>query len=278
MIRHPLWIATALLALVSVARADDPPPDPNDHPDSTWSSRALLGYTKTSGTTDNSSANGLFHVAHVIDKWKILFGTEALYGATRGETTAQAWHAHIQGNYNFTDNLYWYSGYRQDNDKFSGFLYQKTVSTGIGWQIIKNDKTQLNIQGGVGETWLRPQDLVLDAVGGIQIVPCAAPDPGTCTWMYPGEKDTVFDGALNFEQDFNQYAKLLASATVQSGNLNTTSTFSIALQVKMTNQLSLAAGYQLVYNTDPPPSVAKDASLTTLSLVYEFKNSKLKPE
>jgi putative salt-induced outer membrane protein len=275
--RYPaLWMAAGALALVNAAHAD--PPDPNDHPDSTWSSRALLGYTKTSGTTDNSSANGLFHVAHVLGPWKVLFGVEGLYGATRSETTAQAWHGHLQGNYNFTDRFYWFGGYRQDNDKFSGFLYQKTVSTGVGYQFIKNDTTQLSAQGGVGETWLRSQDLVLNSVGAIVIAPCAAPNPGTCTWMYPGQQETVFDGAVNFEHQFNSYTKLLASALVQTGSVNTMTTYNVSLQVKMTNQLSLAAGYQLVYNTSPPPSVAKDASLTTLSLVYEFKNSKLPPD
>jgi putative salt-induced outer membrane protein len=273
-----LWLAAGVLALVDVARADDPPPDPNDHPDSTWSSRAVAGYSKTGGTTDTSSANGLFHVAHVMGDWKVLFGFEGLYGSTHSETTAQAWHAHIQGNYNFTDRLYWYAGYRQDNDKFSGFLYQKTVSTGIGYQVFKTDTTKLTVQGGVGETWLRPEDLVLDAAGGIVIAPCAAPNPGTCSWLYAGEQETVFAGALNFEQDFNKYTKLLASAAVQSGSLNTMTTYNVALQVKMTNQLALALGYQLVYNTSPPPSVAKSASLTTASLVYEFKNSKLPPD
>jgi len=56
------------------------------------------------------------------------------------------------------------------------------------------------------------------------------------------------------------------------------SSYNVSLQVKMTNQLALVAAYQLVYDTNPPHSVAKDASLTTLSLVYEFKNSKLPAE
>src|SRR5579863_9801850 len=80
------WAAAAGLVLTPSAHADDTP-DPNDHPDSTWSSRALAGYSKTGGTTDNSSANALLHIAHVMGPWKVLFGLEGLYGSTRGETT-----------------------------------------------------------------------------------------------------------------------------------------------------------------------------------------------
>jgi putative salt-induced outer membrane protein len=265
MLRQACWAAGAL-ALCALARADDAP-DPNDHPDSTWSSRAQAGYSKTGGTTDTSAANWLLHIAHVMDNWKVLFGFEGLYGSSKGETTAQAWHAHIQGNYNFTDRLYWYAGYRYDDDRFSGFAYQQTVATGVGYQFIKTDDTKLTAQLGVGERWLRPELLVLDPVGGL------AGSTGL-----PSENGAVLDAAVNLEHAFNSFTKLLAGAGVESGSLNTMTTATVSLQVKMTNQLALAAGYQLVRNTNPPAGVASSASLTTLSLVYEFKNSKLAPE
>src|SRR5579872_7431260 len=118
MIRLQLAGLPAFLAVSGIALADDRPPyqgDPN------WSMRALLGYTKTGGNTDNSSGNFLFHVAHVIDDWKLLFATEGLYGSTRGETTAQAWDAHGQANYNFTPKLYGFLGLGYTDDHFSGF-------------------------------------------------------------------------------------------------------------------------------------------------------------
>jgi putative salt-induced outer membrane protein YdiY len=55
-------------------------------------------------------------------------------------------------------------------------------------------------------------------------------------------------------------------------------TASAALQVKMTNVLSLAAGYQYVRNSQPPMGVGSTNTLTTLNLVYELKNQKLAPE
>lgn len=261
--------ATLALALGGIARADQTP-DPNDHPDSSWAMRALAGWSKTGGTTDTDSANALFHVAHVMGDWKVLFGFDGLYGATRGETTAQAWHANLQGNYNFTTRLYWYGSYRYDDDKFSGFAYQQTVATGVGYQFIKNDTTKLNAQIGVGERWLRPETFMLDAVGAII--------PGSVE-QFPTETDTVLDAALNFEHSFNSYTKLLASAALEEGRLNTMTSFNVSLQVKMSRLLSLAAGYQLVRNSNPPTSnISPNASLTTLNLVYEFKNSKLPPD
>ena len=33
----------------------------------------MLGYSKTGGNTDNSAGNLLFHGAHVIGDWKLLY-------------------------------------------------------------------------------------------------------------------------------------------------------------------------------------------------------------
>ena len=67
-------------------------------------------------------------------------------------------------------------------------------------------------------------------------------------------------------------AALAPPIAVESGRLNTQTNASIALQVKMTDVLALAAGYQLVRNSKPPAGVGGSATLTTLNLVYELKN------
>ncbi len=125
-----LLVSTILCGL---ARADD---------GSSWASRGQLGYAKTSGNTDTSTGNALFHIAHEFDPWKLLFGLEGLYGSTKGETTAQAWDTYLQAHYNITDRLYAYGGVRYDDNRFSGFAYQEAVTTGVGYQLIKTDATR----------------------------------------------------------------------------------------------------------------------------------------
>src|SRR6516165_12672876 len=99
----------AVSVLSSVAVADTGPIGPGDP---TWAIRGVLGYTETGGNADNSAGNLLFHAAHVLGNWKLLFGTEALYGSTKGETTAQAWLAYLQASYNITPTPYRYVGAR----------------------------------------------------------------------------------------------------------------------------------------------------------------------
>lgn len=262
------WAAAGALALGAGANADETAkPDPNDRAESSWAARVLAGYSKTGGTTDTSAANALLHIAHVMGNWKVLLGFDGVYGSTKGETTAQAWHARVQGDYNFSERFYWYLAYRYDDDKFSGFAYQQVASTGLGYQAIKTDATKLSIQAGVGRRALRPELLTLDEVGGI-----------VSSTELERESDTVLDAALNFEHSFNAATKFTANAAVEEGDLNTLTSYNVALQVKMTSQLALSAGYSVVRNSKPPPGAVPNAILTTLNLVYEFKNSKLPPQ
>lgn len=272
MLRLQLAGLAVFLTISGIALADDPPPyegDPN------WSMRALLGYTKTGGNTDNTSANALFHVAHVIGDWKLMFGTEDLYGATKGETTAEAVAVHGQANYNFNPRLYAYVGAGYTDDRFSGFAYQDAATTGIGYQIFKSDTTKLTVQGGVGYLWLRKEFLIKDPVGGV--VQRLDYDPTTGV-PYDQERSVAFNGAVTFERDFNPYTKLIAGVTVLASSDNTLTTANIALQVKMSTHLALAAGYQLIDNSSPPSGSGRRDTLTTLSLVYDMKNPKLAPE
>ena len=254
----------AASVLSSIAAADTAPIGPGDP---TWAIRGVLGYTKTGGNTDNSAGNLLFHAAHVMGNWKLLFGTEALYGSTKGETTAQAWLAYLQANYNITPKLYWYVGARYDDDRFSGFAYQEALKTGVGYEFIDTDSTKLAAQVGVGRRRLRPEILVKDDIGGI-----------VSRTEQPETSDTILDAGLAFEHHFNASTKVLAGVTMQSGQDNTLTNANVALEVKMSDRLALTAGYKVIDNSHPPPGTGRRDTLTTLGVAYELKNEKLPPE
>jgi putative salt-induced outer membrane protein len=260
-------VAACLLLSFVTAHAEDAPA-PAVTGDPTWAARGQLGFSKSSGNTDSTTANFLFHAAHTLgDDWKFLMGAEGLYGANHGETTAQAWEVHGQANYNITDRLYWFGGARYDDDRFSGFAYQTAVSTGAGYQFVKTDATKFTGQVGVGVRRLQPEILVKDVSGGI-----------SSSTKLDAVTDAVFDAGLTFEHSFNAATKVLAAATVESGPNNALTTASVSLQVKMTSVLALAAGVQMTHNSQPPAGAVATDTLSTLNLVYELKNPKLAPE
>jgi len=258
-------LLVAVSAVAGVAAADTPPAGEPTNPD--WAMRALAGYSKTGGNTDNSAGNALFHVAHVMGNWKLLFGLEGLYGSTKGETTAQAWATYLQANYNITPRFYWYVGGRYDDDRFSGFAYQEAVKSGFGYKFFDSDTTKLALQLGAGYRRLRPEILVKNDIGAV-----------ISRTEQPEESEAIFDAGLAFEHSFNQYAKLLAAVTVQAGSANTLTNANVAFQVKMSDRLSLTAAYKLIDNSNPPPGSGARDTLLTFGLTYEMKNEKLSPD
>jgi putative salt-induced outer membrane protein len=194
-------------------------------------------------------------------------GGSALYATSNHIETAQRWAGHFQTDLNFSDRAFWFAALRYEDDRFSGFAYQESFSTGAGRDFIKSDKTHLMAQLGVGVRKLRSEELFKDTAGAV-------------IQRIPGEPttDAVANAALVFERQFGASTKLIESLTVESGQANTSTKNNLSLQVRMNETLALAVGFQINNNSSPPPGmVTRTDKLTTINLVYELKNPKFSP-
>lgn len=270
--KQALFLVLAVVAFSGLAYADDagcncaPAAPAADVPD--WAMRALAGYAKTSGTSDTTSANFMFRAAHTVDAWKFLFGAQGLYGSTQNVTSAQDVGAEFQANYTISGDLYWFAGVNYDDNKFSGFVYQEMIDTGVGYQIINDADTKLSAQVGIGEQRLQPEQLIAD------------PNVAGHFFRIQGAStsNVAATGAVNFQHTFNPSTSVFANLGVVSSSADTVTTFGVGLQVKMSTRFSLAAAYQVVNNSKVPAGVSKSNGLTTLNLVYELKNPQLAPQ
>lgn len=265
--RKQIWfLVLAATIPCGAAYADDAATPPADVPD--WAMRALAGYARTSGTSDTTSANFVFRAAHTVDAWKFLFGAQGLYGSTQSVTSAQDVGAEFQANYTISGDLYWFGGVNYDDNKFSGFVYQEMINTGVGYQIINDADTKLSAQVGIGDQRLQAEQLIAD------------PNvPGHFFRIQGASTSNIAaTGAISFEHAFNPSTKFIASLGVVSSSADTVTTFGAGLQVKMNSRFSLAAAYQVVNNSKVPAGVSRSNGLTTLNLVYELKNPKLAPQ
>jgi putative salt-induced outer membrane protein len=240
-----IGVAAALLA-ASPAYAD-------------WSGKGEAGLVIASGNTDTKTGNVKLQLANEIEKWKHQFGAAALYASSDAEgTTAQRWEVTEQSDYNYSPRDFWFGAARYEDDRFSGFLYQATVSAGYGRKFIDTDITKFTGTVGVGYKFFETQD-VFDEVTGVLIE--------------PGESDSqgVFRGTLDYDHKLTATSSLLDKFVIEAGSDNTFVQNDIALQVKMTDVLALAVGYSVRHNTDPPAGFDKTDTLTTINLVYQLK-------
>lgn len=223
-----------------------------------WTGKGEAGLVVSSGNTETETANVKVAMAHERDKWKNAFGLNGLYASDETGATAQRWEAFTQSDYNFSPKTFWFGAARYEDDRFSGFEYQATVSTGLGRKFIDTDRTKFVGTAGVGYKFFETQD-VFDEVTGVLIEEGAR------------EEQVVFRGTLDFDHQFTETTSLIDKFIVEAGSDNTFYQNDISLQVKINAVLALAVGYSVRHNTDPPLGFEKTDTLTTVNLVYEIK-------
>lgn len=225
-----------------------------------WIGKGEAGALLARGNTDATSANFKLDLSREANDWKNGVFVGALYGKNASFSTAQRIEARWQIDYNINERLFWFSALRGEQDRFSGFKYQATASTGSGYKFVDSEDTKFSGTIGAGyrrsqsENLVRsPEGEVLDRLEG------------------ETEGDIVGSGSLNFEYRITGNTKLLDKTLVEYGSSNTTAANDFAVQVSMTEKLALSVGYGVRYNTDPPPGAQSTDQLTTVNLVYTIK-------
>ena len=224
-----------------------------------WSGKGQAGYVMSRGNSDTDAANAKLDAFLLTPQWKHQFTLEGLFGRSAQITSAERWDFRLQSDYTINSNLFAFGALAYQDDRFSGFQYQGSASGGIGTRFFNSDTTKLSAQVGVGYRLLRPETLVKD-------------DNGAVIDRIPLERESEVVGTagVDFMHQFNSSTKLTDKLISESGSSNTSIKNDLALEVKMSKQLALAAGYSVLHNTKPAEGVKRTDTVTTLNVVYAF--------
>lgn len=222
-----------------------------------WSGKGEAGLVIASGNTETETANVKLALTREAGNWKNAFAAAALYASDQERATAQRWEASTQQDYNFSKRNFWFAAARYEDDRFSGFEYQATISTGLGHKFIETDRTKFVATAGVGYKVFETRD--------------AFDETGVLLEQGTREESVVFRGTLDYEHQLTETTKVIDRFIVESGSENTFYQNDLSIEVKMIQALALAVGYSVRHNSDPPFGFEKTDTLTTVNLVYEVK-------
>jgi putative salt-induced outer membrane protein len=229
--------ALALLLAASAAHAE-------------WKGKGEAGIVFARGNTQTDTINLKLGMSTTVDKWKHELGLAALRASTDGTKTADRYLATWQSDYNFSSRAFWFGGLRYENDKFSGFKYSASATSGLGYKFIDTEKVKLAGQFGVGFRRIETES--------------TPTTPGTTS------NNAIATAGLNYENQLTATTKLVDKLTAEFGSDNTLLTNFIGVEVKMSTALALAVGLDARYNSKPPAPLKKTDTLTTVNLVYAF--------
>jgi putative salt-induced outer membrane protein len=244
--RLPTVAALALVSMLAVPIAQ-----------AQWTGKGEAGISLASGNTDTKTGNAAIEFADTVGHWKHTFGFDAVYASASAATTAQRWAAYEQSDFNLDPRNFAFGAARFEDDRFGGFQYQASLSTGVGRHFIDSDSTKLTAAIGIGYKNFATRD-VYDAGGNL-------------TEAHHTDNQAIARGTLTYEHKLTTTTSILDKFLIEAGSQNTFLQNDLALQVKINTRLALAVGYSVRDNTNPPTGFKKTDTLTTLNLVYEIK-------
>ncbi len=208
-----------------------------------WKGKGEVGVVLARGNSETETANVKLDLATELDRWKHGFGLAALRSSNDSVLTAERYGAFWQSDFEISERSFWFGGLRYEQDEFSGFDYQASASTGLGYRFIDTETTKLS--GQIGAGFRRSRNSVTGETDG----------------------DGIATGQLAYEQQLTPSTKLVDKLVVESGSTNTFVGNDLALQVSMTGRLALSFGLGVRYNSDPPAGLDSTDTLTTVNLV-----------
>jgi putative salt-induced outer membrane protein len=250
----PVLIACAAVTHVLADEAPAPPP-----PQDTWIGKGQFGFLDSKGNSDSESINGNLDLSRFDGPWKNELYLAGLYGKSSGIVSAERYEGREQANYNFSKDFFAFGGLRYEHDEFDGFVYQASVTSGVGYNVINTNDTQLVMQVGAGYRRMRPESIHKNG-------------DGVVDYRQPLEQqsEAIGTATVSFTHKFNANTILTNTFLTEAGAQNTMLQDNIQLAVKMTTKLALTVGYGVTDNMNPPPPLKKVDTVSTVNLQYSF--------
>lgn len=243
-------IITTLFMLASSAAmaADDAAKKPH------WTGEVSLGYILNQGNTKSESIKTGAKASKDAEKWRFSSKFESYVAKTQVEddqgnksTENSAEKYYLEGKYDYKFSKYNYAFVfaNYDDDRFTEFDYQTSISAGYGRRIIDTDTHMWDAEIG------------------------------------PGYRDNEYKAGYNTEElivriatkyswKINDSSSFSEEINVESGDESTVTRSETAYKSQLNKTLSLKIAHLIKYNDDVPPKTEYADQETTISLLYSF--------
>lgn len=223
-----------------------------------WQRSAELGIVVTSGNSETQTANAKIGVSRARGIWTQQIDLEALNASSEdavtgnGSTTAEKYVANGKVDYNFNPDNFLFGNANYNDDRFSGFDYQATLSSGYGRALVKTEKQSLRAEIGPGIRFFK-----------------VSQDPVTAT-RFASDDEGILHMAAAYLYTFSEQASFTQDIVVDAGEDVTISESVSAISAKIVGELAMKASIK-VRNTSKVPDGSEETDTeSALTLVYAF--------
>jgi putative salt-induced outer membrane protein YdiY len=222
--------------------------------DTGWKTTAGVNASINRGNSDTLLAGANILTLKKWDKNEINAGADAVYGNNRdlnsGErvTTAQNYGAFLQYNRLVSDRWYFLGRADARQDRVADIKYRLSLSPGVGYYFIKNDKTTLSAEVGPG--------LVFEQFDG-----------GPSTKYFTVRAGQKFTHKFNDKVRFVQEADITPKVDEFE---NYVFNFAATIEADLTEKLAVRLTLQDTYRSEPAPGRKENDLRIMAGVAYKF--------
>jgi putative salt-induced outer membrane protein YdiY len=231
---------------------------------------AELGFLFKSGNTKSGDIKAGFNLKHEKDQWVNLFAINAIAKKLEEENAAgekefvstdNKWDIAAQTNYSLEADgkNYLYGSVAYQQDKFSGFVSQSSLSAGWGRHFWENETSSFfaDVGPGIKYDTLRaiPATATTEAIG------------ETSETAAIIQAQMLYTAKINDYVEFKQY--IVAKQALESEK-NSAYRAESSITTKLIESLQFKFSFRFDYVTDVEPDFENNNTETSLTLVYSF--------
>jgi putative salt-induced outer membrane protein len=255
-----LWTAIAVAcALCGPARAGE------------WNGTGELGLAFARGNAESETLNARFNLKRDDEPWLYEFTAGGLRAkgeiitvnptngaiSRRSVTNANRYDLGGKVGRRLDERLYLYASGRYDRDDFAAFRWQSSSTIGLGYDFVKDERTTLTSEVGVGWRRFQPADLLV-----------AEPPPRL---VRPDREDSVIGRlGVDYSHRISDSTDVVNKLVMESGEGATFAQNDLGLAVRINRRFALRTGLQLRYNSEAPSGSSSTDRLLTTNVVVSF--------
>jgi len=217
-----------------------------------WRGKVRFGYSSTSGREDTQNANLNVDAVRETEKTRLTLDGAARYGWTNVADTANAQEASGKVDVFFKPRTYAYWNLGLFRDRVNLIDLRTSSGLGAGRKFVTGERVSLEGELGVSAMWEKT-------------APPSPEENSETEWFVrvAGRFDWQLGKGAEFSEDIELYPGLSSEGEFRFRSIT-------QLTTAVTQRLSLAAGFTIDYDNDPPEGAPRTSTNATTGFIYSF--------
>ncbi|TGN40723.1 DUF481 domain-containing protein [Marinobacter confluentis] len=218
-----------------------------------WEGEAELGVLASTGNTEETNINGRVGLKHEVARWRNTGEFRSAFSETEDVTTTEKYRLELESDYKFDEQQYWFVRLFHEEDRFSGYDFQSSLTTGYGnrvWQV--GERSFLDLSAGAGYRFNKLEEPNADGTR--------------------DDDEAIGRIAGRYDQALSENALFRQTLSVEMGldDNETTTESETSIQANIVGGISMKAAYRVQHLSDPPVGSEDTDTELSVSLLYGF--------